>query len=149
MCKRYRRLRFKYSQTCMKRSPFGPRKHGLLRQMTSKKRFNSNGIFYERTRKRWHFNTDDCSVKVTAWTGLTVINKSICPGQVTVKLSQHNHLPLHNMFGNFFVGTLNYIEINTYQYFVATFEIYVFCFLQSLIKVPKFKTKFPHQNNWS
>ena len=41
-----------YSQTCIKRSPLGQRKSGLIRQVTSKKRFNSYEIFYVRTRKR-------------------------------------------------------------------------------------------------
>ena len=37
--------------TCIKRSPLGQRKCGLLRQVTSSKRFNSCEIFYDRTRK--------------------------------------------------------------------------------------------------
>ena len=41
-----------YSQICIKRSPLGPRKSGLIRQVTSLKRFNSYNIFYDRTRKR-------------------------------------------------------------------------------------------------
>ena len=49
-----------YSQTCNKRSPLGPRKSGFIRQVTSWKRFNSYKIFYDRTRKRWPFNTGDC-----------------------------------------------------------------------------------------
>jgi len=36
-----------YSQTYIKRSPFGQRKSGLIRQRTSKKRFNSYEIFYD------------------------------------------------------------------------------------------------------
>jgi len=40
-----------YSQTCIKRSPLGQRKTGLIRQVTSKKRLNSYEIFYDRTRK--------------------------------------------------------------------------------------------------
>jgi hypothetical protein len=42
----------KYSQTCIKRSHLGPRKRGLIRQVTSEKRLNSYKIFYDRTRKR-------------------------------------------------------------------------------------------------
>jgi len=41
-----------YSQTCIKRSLLGQGKSGLLRQVTSKKRFNSYEIFYDRTRKK-------------------------------------------------------------------------------------------------
>ena len=41
----------------------GQRKSGLLRQVTSKKRFNLYEIFYERTRKMLPFNTGDyCSI---------------------------------------------------------------------------------------
>ena len=29
-------------------------------------------FFYDRTRKRWPFNTVDCLIEVTAWAGLTV-----------------------------------------------------------------------------
>ena len=36
------------------------------------KRFNSNEIFYDRTRKRWPLNTDDCLIEVNAWTDLTL-----------------------------------------------------------------------------
>ena len=48
-----------YSQTCIKRSPLGQRKNGLIRQVTSEKMFNSYEIFYDRTRKREPFNTGD------------------------------------------------------------------------------------------
>ena len=61
-----------YSQTCIKRSPLGQRKSGLIRQVTSQKSFNSYEIFYGRTRKRWPFNTGDYLIKVAALTGLTV-----------------------------------------------------------------------------
>jgi len=47
-------------------------KSGLLRQVTSHKRFNSYEIFYDRTRKRWPLNTGDCLIEVTTWLGLTV-----------------------------------------------------------------------------
>ena len=43
---------FKYSQSCIKRSPLGQLLSGLIRQVTSLKRFNSYDIFYDRTRKR-------------------------------------------------------------------------------------------------
>ena len=62
-----------YSQTCIKRSPLGQRKSGLIRQVTSLKRFNSYEIFYDRTRKMGPFNTGDCLIEVTAWAGLTFI----------------------------------------------------------------------------
>ena len=52
-----------YSQTCIKRSPLGQRKNGLIRQV----------IFYDRTRKMWTFNAGDCLIEVTAWAGLTVL----------------------------------------------------------------------------
>ena len=62
-----------YSLTCIKRSwHLGHRKSGLLRKVTSFKRFNSNEIFYNRTGKRWRFNTDDCLLEVTAWACLSV-----------------------------------------------------------------------------
>jgi len=54
-----------YSQTCIKRSPMGKRKSGLLRQVTSLKMFNSYEMFYEGTRKKWPFNTGDCLIEVT------------------------------------------------------------------------------------
>jgi hypothetical protein len=38
---------YTYSQSCIKRSPLGHRKSGLIRQ-----RFNSYAIIYNRTRKR-------------------------------------------------------------------------------------------------
>ena len=37
----------------------GSRKSGLIRQVSSSKRFNSYEIFYDRTRKRWSLNTGD------------------------------------------------------------------------------------------
>ena len=40
-----------YSQTCIKRSPFGQWESGLRRQVTSKKTFNSYEFVYDRTRK--------------------------------------------------------------------------------------------------
>jgi len=40
-----------YSQTCIKRSPLGQRKSGLLRQVIVLKKFNSYEMFYDRTRK--------------------------------------------------------------------------------------------------
>jgi hypothetical protein len=43
---------FKYSQSCIKRSPLRQLLSGLIRQVTSLKRFNSYEIFYDRTRKR-------------------------------------------------------------------------------------------------
>jgi len=46
--------------TCIKRFPLGQRTCGLLRQVTSSKRFNSCEIFYDRTRKRWPFNAGNC-----------------------------------------------------------------------------------------
>jgi hypothetical protein len=54
-----------YSQTCIKRSPVGQRKSGLIRQAISYKRFNSYG------KKRSLSNTGDCLLKVTTWTGFT------------------------------------------------------------------------------
>ena len=42
---------FKYSQSCTKRSPLGQLLSGLIRQVTSLKRFNSYEICYDRTRK--------------------------------------------------------------------------------------------------
>jgi hypothetical protein len=42
------------------RSPLRPRKRVLTRQVTSKKRFNSYEIFYERTRKKLPLNTGNC-----------------------------------------------------------------------------------------
>ena len=36
-----------YSQTCIKRTPLGLRKGGILRQVTSQKRINSYKIFYD------------------------------------------------------------------------------------------------------
>ena len=52
-----------YSQTCIKRSPLGQRKSGLIRQVTSWKRFISHEILYDRTNKRWPLNTGDCMVR--------------------------------------------------------------------------------------
>ena len=43
---------FKYSQSCIKRSPLRQRLSGLIRQVTSLKMLNSYEIFYDRTRKR-------------------------------------------------------------------------------------------------
>ena len=40
-----------YRQTCIKRSPLGQRKSGLIRQVTSSKRFNSYEIVYDWARK--------------------------------------------------------------------------------------------------
>jgi len=63
-----------YSQTSIKRSPFGW-KCSLLWQMTFYKRLNSNKIFYDRTGKGWPFNTGDCClIEVT---GLTVIRWAV------------------------------------------------------------------------
>ena len=52
------------SKTCIKRSPVGWRKSGLLRHVTSYKRFNAYEIFYDRTRKMWPFNTGNCLVEI-------------------------------------------------------------------------------------
>ena len=65
-----------YCQTCIKRSPLGQRKSGLLRQLTSLKRFNLDEIFYGGIRKRRPFNSGDCLIKVTTLAGLTVYTKS-------------------------------------------------------------------------
>ena len=35
--------------------------------------FNSYENVYDRARKMWPFNTDDCLIEVTAWAGLTVV----------------------------------------------------------------------------
>ena len=43
---------YTYSQTCIKRSPFGTNKSCSFRQVTSQKRFNLFEIFYDRTRIR-------------------------------------------------------------------------------------------------
>ena len=61
-----------YCQTCMKRSSLGQRKSGLIRQVTSYKRFNSYEIFNDRTRKRCPFNTGDCLIEVDACACLTI-----------------------------------------------------------------------------
>ena len=45
----------KHSQTCIKRTPLGQRKSGLIRQVASSKRLNLYEIIYDRTRKRWPF----------------------------------------------------------------------------------------------
>ena len=50
----------KYNQTCIKRSPVGQIKCGLLRQVTSWKRVNSYEVFYDKTRK------GDILIQVTA-----------------------------------------------------------------------------------
>jgi hypothetical protein len=63
---------FSYSQTSIKRSPLGQRKSDIIRQMSSYRRFNSYEIFYDSTRKMWHFNTDDCLVEVTVLADLTI-----------------------------------------------------------------------------
>jgi hypothetical protein len=55
----------KYSQSCIKRSPLGQIRSGLIRQVTSYKRFNSYEIFYDRT------NKDDILIEVTTWSVLT------------------------------------------------------------------------------
>ena len=60
-----------YSQTCIERSPLRHRKNGLLRKVTSNKRFNSYEISQDSVRKRWPFNTGDSLTKVTVQTGLT------------------------------------------------------------------------------
>jgi len=72
-------FQLEYSQTCIKRSLLGQRESGLVRQVTSLKRFNSYEIFYDRTGNRWPFDTDDCSIQVTAWAGLTICWFSIKP----------------------------------------------------------------------
>ena len=49
-------------------SPFGKRNSDFLRQVIPSFDFS-----YDRTRKRWPFNTGDCLIEMTAWTSLTVI----------------------------------------------------------------------------
>ena len=61
---------FIYSQTCFKRSPLKQRIIGLLRQVTSLKRFNSYMKFSMTEQKK-----DYLLIEVTAWTGLTVSYK--------------------------------------------------------------------------
>jgi len=63
-----------YSQTFIKKSPLGQRNSGLIRQVTSHNRYNLNEIFYDRSRKRWPFNTGDCLIEVTTWEGFSVYN---------------------------------------------------------------------------
>jgi hypothetical protein len=41
----------------------GQIKSGILREVTSSKRINSNEIFYDRSRKRWPFKTGDRQLK--------------------------------------------------------------------------------------
>jgi hypothetical protein len=43
----------------------------MLNRGDLKKRLNLYEIYYDRTRKRWSFNTGDCFIEVTAWAGLT------------------------------------------------------------------------------
>ena len=59
-------------QPCIKRSHSEQRKGGRLRQVTSWNRFKSYEIFCDRTRKRLPFNTCDCLIEATGWSGLTV-----------------------------------------------------------------------------
>jgi hypothetical protein len=47
-------------------------KSGLIRQVTSLKRFKFIWIFHDRKKTRWPFNTGDCLIEVTTWAGLTV-----------------------------------------------------------------------------
>ena len=42
---------------------------GLIRQVTSCKKFNLYENFYDRTTTRWPFNTGDYLIEVTTWTG--------------------------------------------------------------------------------
>jgi hypothetical protein len=56
-----------YGQTCIKRSHLAlldrwPLKGGSIHMKLS-----------ERTRKKWHFNTCDCLIKVITWAGWTVL----------------------------------------------------------------------------
>ena len=60
------RIRYIYSQTCIKWSPVGQRQSGFICQVTYE-------IFHDKTRKRWPFNTGDCLIEVTSWAGLTVV----------------------------------------------------------------------------
>jgi hypothetical protein len=48
------------------------RKGGLIKQVTSEKRFNSYEIFHDRTGKRQPLNSGDCLTEVTTLAGLTV-----------------------------------------------------------------------------
>ena len=54
-----------YSQTYIKRSHLRPRKNGLIRQVTSQKRFNSYEIFYDMTKKSGLLIQ---VIEVTTWT---------------------------------------------------------------------------------
>ena len=63
-----------YSQTCIKRSPLGQWKSGLIRQVTSEKRLIWYEIFYDGTRKRWPLKTGDCLIEVITWAGLSVFS---------------------------------------------------------------------------
>ena len=55
-----------YNQTCIKRTPLGQRRNGLLRQVTSYKRFKSYEIVYNRRRK------GDLLIQVITWDCFTV-----------------------------------------------------------------------------
>ena len=57
-------------QTCIKRSPLGQGKSGPLNEF----QFIRN--FYDRTRKRWPFNTGDNLIEMTTWASLTVLYRS-------------------------------------------------------------------------
>jgi len=49
-----------YSQTCIKRSPLGLGNSGLIRQVTSLKRFKFIWILLWQDKKKLPFNTGDC-----------------------------------------------------------------------------------------
>jgi hypothetical protein len=57
----------------------------LLRQVTSSKRFNLYENFYDRTIKRWPFNTGDCLIDVTTLAVLTVSTESMMETQLKDK----------------------------------------------------------------
>jgi len=107
--------KIKYSQTCIKRSPLVHRKSGLLRQLTSKKRFISYAIFYDRTRKRWPFNAGDCLTEVTTWTSMTQI-------WIQDVLAVLSNLYIKGHQGNLIMCPLSavtvYIKVKLYKWFI-------------------------------
>jgi hypothetical protein len=106
-------------------------KHFLIYSQTS----------YDRTRKRWTFNTGDCLIEVTAWTGLTVI----------IEMRRQCLFKRHQIILEYFWYSIFIVYIYIYMYielesllfviksFVSKVEANVMCYLVSTDIISKWQ----------
>ena len=108
------------------RGTLGIKKNGLIRQVTSQKRFNAYAIFHDRTRKKWPFNTVDCLIEVTARAGLTVFEsckrRSIRAARLYIPLYRKWPPPSYLLLNDCFISWFN-----KYLYMITLLKHVILC----------------------